>query len=91
MVIVTNSFLDSIILEPKQFNIVLLQWKSGCQSYTLDLRYDIKTNIYELNQTIDYKLNQNFINRIQQIRRGSSWNPYQRGLVAHKRHHYKTI
>ena len=27
-------------------------------------------------------MNKNFINRIQQIRRGSSWNPSQRDLVA---------
>jgi hypothetical protein len=32
----------------------------------------IKADIYELNQILDYKLNKNFINGIQQIRRGSS-------------------
>jgi len=32
----------------------------------------IKEDIYELNQTLDYKLNKNFINGIQQIRRGLS-------------------
>jgi len=28
-------------------------------------------------------MNKNFINSVQQIRRGSLWNPNQRGLVAH--------
>jgi hypothetical protein len=56
------------------------------------LRDSIETNIYKLNQTLDYKLNRNFNNRIQQIRKSSSWNSNQRGLVAHdNRHHYKTI
>ena len=37
-------------------------------------------------------MNKNFINRIQQIRRGSSQNPNQRGLVAHDNiYHNKTI
>jgi len=58
----------------------------------LHLKYGIEIDIYELNQTLDYKLNKTFINRIQQIRNGSSWNPNQRGLVAHgNRHHCKTI
>ena len=30
----------------------------------------IKADIYELNQTLDYKMNKNFINGIQQIRIG---------------------
>jgi hypothetical protein len=34
----------------------------------------------------------NFINKFQQITRGSSWNSNQRGLVAHgNKHHKKTI
>jgi hypothetical protein len=58
----------------------------------MDIRYSIKTIIYELNLTLDYKLNKNFINIIEQIRRGSSWNSNQRGLVTYgNRHHYKTI
>ena len=32
----------------------------------------VKADIYELNQTLDYKQNKNFINGIQQTRRGSS-------------------
>jgi len=52
----------------------------------------MKADIYKLNQTLDYKLNKNFINGIQQIRRASSWNPNDRRLVAHgNQHHYKTI
>ena len=44
----------------------------------------IKADIYEVNQTLDYKLNKkNFINEIQQIRRGSSRNPNQISLVSH--------
>jgi len=47
---------------------------------------------YELNQTLYYNLNKNFIKRIQQIRRGSLWSPNQRGLVAHRNwYHYKII
>jgi len=58
----------------------------------LHLRCGIETDIYKLNRTLDHKLNINFINGIQEIRRGSSWNPNQRGLVAHDNiHHYKTI
>ncbi|KEH16085.1 hypothetical protein MTR_0337s0020 [Medicago truncatula] len=43
--------------------------------------------------TLDYKLKKKyFVNGIQQIRRGSSWNHKQRSLVAHgNRHHYKII
>jgi len=52
----------------------------------------IKVDIYKLHQTLGYKQNKNFINGIQQIRRGSSWYPNQRNLVANdKRQHYKTI
>ena len=32
----------------------------------------VKADIYELNQTLDYKQNKFFINGIQQTRRGSS-------------------
>ena len=58
----------------------------------LHLGCGIETDIYELSQTLDYKLNKNFIKRIQKIIRGSLWNPNQRGLLAHgNRHNYKTI
>jgi len=58
----------------------------------LHLRYGIKTDIYELNHILYYKLNTNFINRIQQIWRGSLWNPNQSGLVDHdNRNHYQLI
>lgn len=52
----------------------------------------VKADIYELKYTLDYKLNKQCINRIQQIRRSSSWNLNQTGLVAHgNRRHLKII
>jgi len=74
-------FIPRLYLETKQFPIV---YPNTAPSIIF-----IKTDIYKLNQTLDYKLNKNFINGIQQIRMGSSWNLNQTSLVAHgNQHHY---